>query len=234
MAPPYEQLGLFYLGRRFDTGSGKRLPDPVLYDSRDLVTHAVCIGMTGSGKTGLGIGVIEEAAIDQIPVLAIDPKGDLSNLLLTFPNLAPADFAPWVDERQAQSQQLTREAAAEQIATKWKNGLAEWDQDGARIGRLRSAVDVRVYTPGSRAGVPLSVLKSLSVGAEDPEDAAARATTVAASLLSLAGVNDAGPHSREHALVAALLTQAGGQTDLPRLVEQILRPPFDKVGVMDL
>ena len=242
MLPPYEQLGLFYLGRRFDTSSGKRLPDPVLYESRDLVTHAVCIGMTGSGKTGLGIDVIEEAAIDQIPVLAIDPKGDLSNLLLTFPNLAPADFAPWVDERQAQAQQLTREAAAEQIAAKWKKGLAEWDQDGARIGRLRSAVDVRVYTPGSRAGVPLSVLKSLSVGADDPEDAAARATTVAASLLSLAGVNDAGPHSREHALVAALLTQGSGQTprpgsgpaDLPRLVEQILRPPFDKVGVMDL
>jgi hypothetical protein len=234
MPPPYEQLGLFYLGRRFDTASGKRLPDPVLYESRDLVTHAVCIGMTGSGKTGLGIGVIEEAAIDQIPVLAIDPKGDLSNLLLTFPNLAPADFAPWVDERQAQAQQLTRDAAAEQIATKWKNGLAEWDQDGARIGRLRAAADVRVYTPGSRAGTPLSVLKSLSVGADDPEDAAARATTVAASLLSLAGIDDAGPHSREHALVAALLTQAGGQTDLPRLVEQILRPPFDKVGVMDL
>ena len=234
MLPPYEQLGLFYLGRRFDLSSGKRLPEPVLYDSRDLVTHAVCIGMTGSGKTGLGIGVIEEAAIDQIPVLAIDPKGDLSNLLLTFPNLAPADFAPWVDERQAQSQQLTREAAAAEIASKWKKGLAEWDQDGSRIERLRSSVDVRVYTPGSRAGVPLSVLKSLRVAADDPEDAAARATTVAASLLSLAGVNDAGPHSREQALVAALLTQADGQADLPRLVEQILRPPFDRVGVMDL
>jgi hypothetical protein len=234
MLPPYEQLGLFYLGRRFDLSSGKQLPEPVLYDSRDLVTHAVCIGMTGSGKTGLGIGVIEEAAIDHIPVLAIDPKGDLSNLLLTFPNLAPADFAAWVDERQAQSQQLTREAAAAEIASKWKKGLAEWDQDGSRIERLRASADVRVYTPGSRAGVPLSVLKSLRVAADDPEDAAARATTVAASLLSLAGVNDAGPHSREQALVAALLTQADGQADLPRLVEQILRPPFDRVGVMDL
>ena len=236
MLPPYEQLGLFYLGRRFDLGSGKRLDEPILYESKDLVTHAVCIGMTGSGKTGLGITVIEEAALDQIPVLAIDPKGDLSNLLLTFPSLAPADFAPWVDERQAQAQQLTREAAAERTAAQWKKGLAEWDQDGARIERLKSAVDVRVYTPGSRTGVPLSVLKSLRIGAEDPEDAAARATTVAASLLSLAGVTDAGPHSREHALVAALLTHGGadGQTDLPRLVEQILRPPFDRVGVMDL
>src|SRR5688572_32820280 len=136
MLPPYEHLGLFYLGRRFDASSGKRLADPLLYESRDLVTHAVCIGMTGSGKTGLGITVIEEAAIDQIPVLAIDPKGDLSNLLLTFPSLAPSDFAPWIDERQAQSQQLTRDAAAEQVAAKWQKGLAEWEQEGARMERL--------------------------------------------------------------------------------------------------
>src|SRR5687767_7996459 len=129
MLRSYEQLGLFYLGRRFDLGTNARASDPVLYESRDLVTHAVCIGMTGSGKTGLGITVIEEAALDQIPVLAIDPKGDLSNLLLTFPDLAPGDFAPWVDERQAQSQQLTREAAAGQVAARWKKGLAEWDQD---------------------------------------------------------------------------------------------------------
>ena len=236
MLPAYEQLGLFYLGRRFDLSANARQNEPVLYDSRDLVTHAVCIGMTGSGKTGLGISVIEEAAIDQIPVLAIDPKGDLSNLLLTFPNLSPGDFAPWVDERQAQSQQLTREMAAEQVAARWKKGLAEWDQDGARIGRLKSAVDVRVYTPGSSAGTPLSVLKALRAGSEEPEDAAAQATTVAASLLSLAGVSDVGPHSREHALVAGLLNQGepDAHTDLPRLVEQILRPPFDRIGVMDL
>ena len=236
MLPSYEQLGLFYLGRRFDLGANSRGNEPVLYESRDLVTHAVCIGMTGSGKTGLGITVIEEAALDQIPVLAIDPKGDLSNLLLTFPDLAPADFAPWVDQRQAQSQQLTREAAAEQTAARWRKGLAEWDQDGARIGRLKSAVDVRVYTPGSNAGIPLSVLKALRVGSDDPEDAAARATTVAASLLGLAGVTEAAPHSREHALLATLLGQSGAdvRTDLPRLVEQILRPPFDRIGVMDL
>ena len=234
MLPAYEQLGLFYLGRRFDLESGTRTAEPILYESKDLVTHAVCIGMTGSGKTGLGITVIEEAALDNIPVLAIDPKGDLSNLLLTFPKLAPSDFAPWVDERQAQAQQLTRDAAAEQTAAKWQKGLAEWEQDGARIERLRAAVDVRVYTPGSRTGTPLSVLKSLRAGAEDPEDAAARATTVAASLLSLAGITDAGPHSREHALVAALITFADERADLPRLVEQILRPPFERIGVMDL
>ena len=247
MLPAYEQLGLFYLGRRFDLEAGTRTAEPLLYESKDLVTHAVCIGMTGSGKTGLGVTVIEEAALDNIPVLAIDPKGDLSNLLLTFPSLSAADFAPWVDERHAlvspesrrgggeQALPLTSEAAAEQTAAKWREGLAAWDQNGERIARLRAAVDVRVYTPGSRTGTPLSVLRSLHVGSDDPEDAAARATTVAASLLSLAGVGNAGLHSREHALVAALLTQGRpGPTDLPRLVEQILRPPFDRIGVMDL
>jgi hypothetical protein len=236
MLPTYEQLGLFYLGRRFDLGANARESEPILYESRDLVTHAVCIGMTGSGKTGLGITVIEEAALDGIPVLAIDPKGDLSNLLLTFPDLAPRDFEAWIDERQAQSQQLTRGAAAEQVAARWQRGLAEWEQDGARIQRLKSAADVRVYTPGSTAGVPLSVLKTLPAGSDEPEEAAARSTTVAASLLSLAGVADAGPHSREHALVAALLSheRAEGQTDLPRLVQQILRPPFERIGVMDV
>jgi hypothetical protein len=234
MLPAYEQLGLFYLGRRFDLDSGTRTAEPLLYDSKDLVTHAVCIGMTGSGKTGLGVTVIEEAALDNIPVLAIDPKGDLANLLLTFPDLSPSDFSPWVDERQTQAQQITREEAAERTAAKWRTGLADWDQDGARVARLRAAADVRVYTPGSRTGTPLSVLKSLHVGSADPEDAAARATTVAASLLSLAGIDDAGPHSREHALVAALLTQSDTAADLPRLVEWILRPPFDRLGVMDL
>jgi hypothetical protein len=97
MAADFEKLGLFYLGKRYDLAAGKRLDDLILYDSKDLLTHAVCVGMTGSGKTGLGIGLIEEAAIDNIPVLAIDPKGDLPNLLLTFPNLAPEDFAPGSD-----------------------------------------------------------------------------------------------------------------------------------------
>src|SRR6478672_5089988 len=137
MATSYEQLGLFYLGRRYDLASRTRQPDPVLYDSKDLVTHAVCVGMTGSGKTGLGITLIEEAAIDNVPVLAIDPKGDLPNLLLTFPNLAPGDFAPWIDPAEAERQGVSKDAFAEKTAAKWKAGLAEWGEDGARIGRLR-------------------------------------------------------------------------------------------------
>src|SRR4029453_2560882 len=120
MAADYEKLGLFYLGRRYDLASNTRLADLVLYDSRDLPTHAVVLGMTGSGKTGLGITLLEEAAIDGGPVLAVDPKGDLTNLLLTFPNLSPSDFAPWVDETEASRQQMTVDAYATETAKRWK------------------------------------------------------------------------------------------------------------------
>ncbi len=128
MLVDYEKLGLFYLGKRYDLASGARQAEPILYDSKDLVTHAVCVGMTGSGKTGLGIGLIEEAAIDGIPVLAIDPKGDLANLLLTFPSLAPSDFRPWVDASDAAARGLTPDQLAAEQASTWAKGLAEWDQ----------------------------------------------------------------------------------------------------------
>jgi hypothetical protein len=227
----YEKLGLFYLGKRYDLDRGVRDDDLVLYDSKDLVTHAMCVGMTGSGKTGLGIAMIEEAAIDGVPVLAIDPKGDLSNLLLTFPDLSPADFQPWVDEG---------DPAAE--ARRWKSGLAEWDQAPDRIARLKAAAEVRVYTPGSRAGTPLALLSSMGSAAqrvdngpaEDDGEAAERISSTAAGLLALAGAGDAAPHSREQALVAAILAAAPAHADLAWLVQQIQRPAFDRIGVLDL
>ena len=236
MATDYEKLGVFYLGKEYDLAAGKRQPDLVLYDSKDLVTHAVCVGMTGSGKTGLGIGLIEEAAIDGVPVLAIDPKGDLANLLLTFPDLAPADFAPWVDPADAGRHSLTTEAFATQQAELWKKGLAEWDEDGTRIARLRAAAEFRLYTPGSRAGRPLALLNSFSATAEESDDdARTRLTTTASSLLALAGMSDAAPHSREQALIAAILAAAPTTgANLPWLVGAIQRPPFDRVGVLDL
>src|SRR4029453_16073106 len=166
-AVDYEKLGLFYLGKHFDLDKGIRLNDLVLYDSRDLLTHAVVVGMTGSGKTGLGITLIEEAAIDGIPVLAIDPKGDLGNLLLTFPNLAASDFAPWADADEARRAGQAPEAFAAAEAAKWSKGLAEWGQDGARIERLRAAAEFALYTPGSSAGRPLSIVKSFAPA--DPE-----------------------------------------------------------------
>ena len=137
----FEKLGVFYLGRGYDLEAGRRRDDLVLYDSKDLVTHGVCVGMTGSGKTGLCLSILEEAAIDGVPVIAVDPKGDLGNLLLTFPNLAPEDFRPWVNEDDARRKGVTAEQFAADQAAKWKSGLAEWGQDGARIGRLRSAAD---------------------------------------------------------------------------------------------
>ena len=123
MAADFEKLGVFYLGKRKDNN------DLLLYDSKDLVTHAVCVGMTGSGKTGLCIGLLEEAAIDNIPALVIDPKGDLSNLLLNFPGLTAEEFAPWVNEDEARAQNLEPAEFAAQQADLWTNGLAKWEEN---------------------------------------------------------------------------------------------------------
>ncbi|MBP1644307.1 MAG: hypothetical protein H6Q03_2976, partial [Acidobacteria bacterium] len=139
----------------------------LLYDSRDLVTHAAIVGMTGSGKTGLGIAMLEEAAIDGVPAVVVDPKGDLANLLLTFPELRPGDFLPWVRAEEAERKGLTREALAAAEAQKWREGLAAWGQDGGRIRRLRDAAEVVLYTPGSDAGRPLSILASFAAPAPE-------------------------------------------------------------------
>ena len=158
----FEKLGAFYLGKTYDPAACKLLDELVLYDSKDLNTHAVIIGMTGSGKTGLGIGLLEEALIDGIPVIAIDPKGDLPNLLLTFPQLTPQDLRPWVNEQDALKKGLTADRYAGEQAEFWKKGLASWGQDAARIQRLRETADFSVYTPGSSAGQPLCVLRSFA------------------------------------------------------------------------
>ena len=236
----FEKLGLFYLGRRHDLRSGVTSLDPVLYDSRDFVTHGVCVGMTGSGKTGLCISIIEEAAIDGMPVIAIDPKGDLGNLLLTFPQLSPADFRPWIDEDEARRGGLSADAYAAKEAETWSRGLAEWGQDGARIARLRAAADFAIYTPGSRAGLSVSILNSFAAPPDavrsDAEALAERASGTATSLLDLAGATST-PRSREHTLVAALLSTAwrqGHDLDLATLIQQIQTPPFDRIGVADL
>ena len=143
----FEKLGAFYLGKEYDQQARERTEDLLLYDSRDLCTHAVVVGMTGSGKTGLCVGLLEEAAIDRIPAIVIDPKGDISNLLLTFPNLSPEEFRPWVDEGQASREGVSPEVFATNEAEKWKAGLKEWGQDAARIRKMRETVDLRVYTP---------------------------------------------------------------------------------------
>ena len=146
--PNFEQLGVFYLGREFDLDAGREREALLLYDSKDLTTHAVCVGMTGSGKTGLCLALLEEAAIDGIPAIAIDPKGDLGNLLLAFPELKPDDFRPWIDPAAAARDGSTPEEFAAKTAAKWKEMLAATGQSPERIARYRSAVDVCLYTPG--------------------------------------------------------------------------------------
>src|SRR3954468_11697263 len=137
----FEKLGVFYLGRGRDLAKKESDGELILYDSKDLVTHAVCVGMTGSGKTGLCLSLLEEAAIDGIPAIVIDPKGDLSNLLLTFPQLRAEDFLPWINEDDARKKGATPQDYAAQQAELWKKGLAGWGQDGARIQKLRDTAD---------------------------------------------------------------------------------------------
>src|ERR1041385_6670730 len=225
MESSFEKLGVLYLGKSKANG------DLLLYDSKDLVTHAVCVGMTGSGKTGLCINLLEEAAIDGIPAIIIDPKGDLCNLLLTFPNLRPEDFAPWVEEGVNAAQQ----------AQLWKDGLAKWGEDGERIKRLQDAADFRIYTPGSNAGLPVSILKSFVAPPEtirqDNEALAERINTTVTSLLALIGIDADPVRSREHILLSNILNHewsAGKDLDIANLIQKVQTPPITKVGVMEL
>ena len=202
----FEKLGAFYLGKRFDVGADTLTDDLLLYDSKDLTTHAVIIGMTGSGKTGLGIGLLEEAAIDKTPVIAIDPKGDMGNIMLAFPDFAPERFLPWVNARQASDQGFTAEQFSVKQASLWKKGLSDWGQDGKRVARLKESADVAIYTPGSNAGLPVSVLQSFAAPSEellDDIDAYRdRIESTATGILSLLQI-DADPiTSREHILLA--------------------------------
>jgi hypothetical protein len=237
----FEKLGVFYLGRPYDLAAKKAREGLLLYDSRDLVTHAVCVGMTGSGKTGLCLALLEEAALDGIPAICIDPKGDLGNLLLTFPQLRPEDFAPWVNPDDARARGLTVEEHAKRQADLWRTGLAAWGQDGERIARLRAAVDMAIYTPGSTAGRPVSILSSFGAPPpavrEDAELLRERVAVTATSLLGLLGIAADPIRSREHILLATLLDAAwrqGQDLDLAALIQQIQTPPVTRVGVLDL
>ena len=240
-AEDFEKLGVFYLGRPYDLATKESKPGWLLYDSKDLVTHAVCVGMTGSGKTGLCIGLLEEAAIDGIPALIIDPKGDLANLMLSFPQLRGEDFAPWINEDDARKKGLSPADYATQQAELWKKGLGDWGQSGERIQKLRDAADVVVYTPGSNAGIPVSILKSFAAPSQEILDDAEllreRISTTVTSLLGLVGVEADPIKSREHILLSTILDhtwKAGQDLDLATLIQQIQTPPVAKIGVLDL
>jgi hypothetical protein len=240
-AEDFEKLGVFYLGRPYDLAAKQSKPGWLLYDSKDLVTHAVCVGMTGSGKTGLCIGLLEEAAIDGIPALIIDPKGDLANLMLNFPQLRGEDFAPWINEDDARKKGLSPADYATQQAELWKKGLGDWGQSGERIQKLRDAADVVVYTPGSNAGIPVSILKSFAAPSQeildDAEMLRERISTTVTGLLGLVGVEADPIKSREHILLSTILDhtwKARQDLDLATLIQQIQTPPVAKIGVLDL
>ena len=228
----------FYLGRLFDAAAGKALDQPLLYDPADLTTHGVVVGMTGSGKTGLCIALLEEAALQGIPALMIDPKGDLTNLLLHFPDLAPQDFQPWLDPEMARRAGRSVEQAAMDAALAWRAGLAEWGMDRERLLALKNAAQFAVYTPGSDAGIPVSVLTSLrapSIPWEGNRDVLReQIVCTVTALLGLVGFTEVDPlRSREHILLANIFENAwskGQSLDLSELILQAQNPPFDKLG----
>jgi hypothetical protein len=237
----YEKLGQFYLGREMEPGSEKPDGGLLLYDSKDLVTHGVVLGMTGSGKTGLCLALLEEAAMDNIPAIIIDPKGDIANLLLAFPDLAPADFLPWVNEDDAARKGITVEGSAEKTAALWKSGLAEWGQSAERVRQFREKVDINVFTPGSSAGIPVSILGSLEAPpfaiVDDAEAFTEQIVNTVASLLALVGGKEGVAESAEAVLLSTIFQnawRAGENLTLESLIRHIQSPTFDKVGVMDL
>ncbi|MBQ9343919.1 MAG: DUF87 domain-containing protein [Kiritimatiellae bacterium] len=236
----FEKLGVFFLGRPVDPATGNRADAPYLLDAEDLTTHALCLGMTGSGKTGLGIGLLEEAAIDGIPALVVDPKGDLGNLLLQFPELRPADFRPWVDEDQARREGITPDQLATNTAAAWASGLAKWGQDGNRIRRLAAAADFAIYTPGSPAGLQLSIFSALNAPSpairQDPNTFRDSVSAAVASLLALANLST-DPQSPAFIFLSTLFTREwskGVDLRLESLIGLVQNPELDYIGVLSL
>ncbi|RME06828.1 MAG: DUF87 domain-containing protein, partial [Anaerolineae bacterium] len=225
--------GKFYLGRILDANR------PLLYDPADLTTHAVVVGMTGSGKTGLCMDLLEEAALQGIPALMIDPKGDITNALLHFPDLSPADFRPWVDLEAARRSGRSPEQLAAEIAKTWREGLRRWGIGRDRLRALQQSAHFAVFTPGSDAGLPISILSSLRAPEipwdENKEFLRERIAGMVTALLGLVGMRNIDPvRSREHILLANLFEHAwsrGQDLELGELILQIQNPPFEKLGV---
>ena len=239
-APP-EKLGSFYLGTQYDLKKSLITKNAVNYDARDLTTHAVCFGMTGSGKTGLCVDLLEEAALDKVPAIIIDPKGDITNLLLQFPNLQPQDFKPWINPDDARRKGKTVDEYAQYTAELWRNGLNQWGIDSTRIKALQDSADFVIFTPGSDAGIPVSLLSSLAAPKlsyeENSEIIREQITGTVAALLELAGVNADSVRSREAILLATIFDyfwKKKQDLDLATLISSIQKPPVRKLGVFDV
>ena len=233
----YEKLKLFYIGKeKVDEDTTV----PLVYKNKDLRTHAAIIGMTGSGKTGLGISLLEEAAIDNIPSIIIDPKGDMGNLLLTFPNLEANDFKPWIEEQDAINNGLTIDQQAANTASLWEKGITGDFQSKERIAKLKNAADFTIYTPGSTAGVPISILSSFKAPGievlEDHDLLTSLINSTVSSLLSLVDINS-DSSSKENILLSSIFMNAytkAKDLTLEELISLIVTPPFSKVGIFDL
>jgi hypothetical protein len=236
-----ELLGSFYLGAEYDIDKGEYGEIPVHYDARDLTTHAVCVGMTGSGKTGLCIGLLEEAAMDKVPALIIDPKGDMTNLLLQFEDLSPDDFKPWINVDDAGRKGMTIDEYAEKMASTWDKGISSWGQDKARIKALKESVDYTIYTPGSDAGIPVNIMGSFAAPDMDFDSNAEmlreRIQGTVAALLGMINSKEDPVRSREGILLSTIFEHFWRQNedlDLARLIQSIQSPPVRKLGVFDV
>ena len=239
MNEAYEKLGQFYLGKDYDAEKQEVTENLTLYDSKHLVTHGVCMGMTGSGKTGLCVSILEEAAIDNVPVIVVDPKGDLTNLLLTFPGLTGEEFKPWVNEDEASQQGISIDELAQKKADLWKNGLAKWGQKPDRIQRFMDSTERVLYTPGSTSAKPVAILKSFDKPPEvdDLEALSERVSTLVSGLLGLIGI-DADPLSdKEHILLSNIIQSewiSGKNVSVEHLISLVQDPPMNKIGAFDL
>jgi hypothetical protein len=235
-----EKPDCFYLGREYDLEKKAVLPDRyVMYDARDLTTHGVVVGMTGSGKTGLCIALLEEAAIDGIPCVILDPKGDLTNLLLQFPDLDPRHYEEWLDPDDARRKGLSPQDYAKRLADAWRKGLEETAQTPERVARLKASSDQRIYTPGSEAGLPLSILGAFAAPKTKMprEELTQKVAATATALLGLTNISADPVQSREHILVSQLLMNAwlaGRDLDLSKLIREIEKPPISSVGAYSL
>ena len=238
---PPEKLGSFYLGAKYDLATQEILPELINYDSRDLTTHAVCVGMTGSGKTGLCIGLLEEAAIDKVPAIIIDPKGDMTNLCLQFEGLKASAFKKWINADDASRKGLTPDEYAKATAKKWKEGLASWGQSTDRISSLKNSVDYTIFTPGSDSGVPINIMGSFAFPGidfeSDSEMLRERIQGMVAALMGMIQSKEDPVRSREGILLANLFEhywKKGEDLDLAKLIQGIQNPPFTQLGVFDI
>lgn len=230
----------FYLGNEIvEDAAAPEAPVRVEYDPKDLTTHGLIFGMTGSGKTGLAVGLMEEAQRARIPIIAIDPKGDLTNLALAWPDLSPKHFASWIDPARLEGKSPLD--VAEATAGRWREGLAKDGLGEADIAAMRRGAHLTVYTPGSTAGIPVSLLDRFApppgYAALPEEDKSELVGGLVGALLALVKI-DADPlQSKEYILLANILAKSWDQgvaLDLPRLVKQVAEPPFSKLGVFEL